>query len=150
MLALLVVALMQAATLPVSAEAVPLGVRLAQISGIAVMAPMLIEKDLTELAREDGSLTDAEQRRLIEIGRAQGRAGLDKLAQALGREYAQRLSMEDLRQLVSQSESSAAVRWRAVAPIVIMEAMKELGSIDLKKGIASAFCRETGKLCDRK
>ncbi len=80
----------------------------------------------------------------------QSRAGFDKLAQALGREYAKRLSVKDRRELAAQNESPAAVRWRAVMPTVLIEAMNELGSIDHKKDTAALFCRDTNKLCDRK
>jgi hypothetical protein len=37
-------------------EAEALGVRLARTSGIATIAPMMVQKDLTELAKEDPSL----------------------------------------------------------------------------------------------
>jgi hypothetical protein len=137
-------------TAPASpSEAQQLGVRLARTSGLAAIAPLLIEKDLADLAREDASLSVAERERLLSMGRNEARAGLEMLMQAIGSGYAQRLSIEDLRVLVAHGESHAASRWRAVEPAVIAGAMSALGEMDLKKSVSAAFCRDTGKLCDR-
>ena len=144
------VALLQVAAPPPSDEAVALGVRLARTGGLAAVAPALIEKDLAELAGEDPSLTNAERTQLLEVGRKTAREGLDRLIQALGAGYAQRLSIEDLRLLVAHGESPAAARWRAAEPAAVAEAMATLGALDLKSDAAAAFCRTSGKLCDRK
>jgi hypothetical protein len=133
----------------ISNEAENLGRRLAATSGIATMAPLLIEKDLEELSKEAPILTPAEKRRLLELGHEEGRRGVDRLISALGHAYASRLSVSDLRVLVAQNEGEAAVRRRALEPSAIMETMRVLGQIDLKKNVAAAFCNETGKLCHR-
>ncbi len=109
-----------------SAEAMALGTRLARAGLLAAIAPALIERDISELAAED------------------------RVIAALGREYAARLSVEDLRALVAFHESPAAGRLRAAEPQVLVAAMSQLGTIDVKKDIAAAFCRETRKLCDRR
>jgi len=144
---LIMLAAQMAAAPPVEAEL--LGRRLAAKSGIATIAPLMIEKDLTELAGEAPDLSPAERARLLAIGRAEGQAGLGRLVAALGHAYAQRLSVADLRVLVAQSESPAAARRRAAEPEAIMATMRALGELDLKKNVAAAFCRETGKLCER-
>ncbi len=97
----------------------------------------------------DNSLFECLKAKLIALGRAQGEAGLTKLMTALGTEYAERLSLDDLQSLVAQAESPAARRRRAVEPAVMIEAMKALGTIDLKKNTAQEFCLQTGKLCQR-
>lgn len=127
-----------------------LGLRLARTGPLAAMAPALIEKDLAELAQEDASLTAAQRQRLMEIGKAEGQRGLDRVFAAIGREYAARLSEDDLRQLVAFNESESAKRWRAAEPAVVMGAMQTLGQLDFKKAVAAEFCRDSGKLCGRK
>jgi len=145
----LLMALLQAAMPAVAPEAQELGIRLARTSGLAAVAPALIEKDLAELLSEDASVTAAERERLMRIGREEARAGLERAMQAIGLGYAKRLSVEDLRLLVATAETPAAARWRAAEPFVIAEALSRLGSMDLKKNMAAALCREAGKLCGR-
>lgn len=147
MLTILVALALEAAA--PSAEAVDLGRRLAATGTLATLAPMLIEKDLGELAKES-PLTPAEQARLIEIGRGQGKAAIDRMVGAFGQAYAAKLSIEDLHELVAHAESPSERRLRAIQPAAIAEAMKTLGEIDIKTVSAAAFCKETGKLCNRK
>lgn len=142
--------LAQAAASTISPEAQDLGVRLAKTSGLAAMAPALIEKDLTDLANENPALSAEERQRLMSLGRAEAQVGLEKIMKAIGSGYARRLSVSDLQVLVAHGESPSAARWRIAEPLVIAEAMGALGSMDLKKKVAAAFCRQTGKLCDRK
>ena len=146
MLILLPILLQAAAPSP---EALDLGVRLARTGGLAALAPTLIEKDLTELAA-DKSLSEAERARLFTVGRREANEGLDKIMRAMGAAYARRLSVEDLRALVAHGESPTAARQRAAEPAVIMESMSAMGSMDLKKNVAAAFCKDSGKLCERK
>ena len=146
----LLLMLLQASTPAIPSEAQQLGVRLARTSGLAALAPALIEKDLAELAREDASLSAAERERLLSVGRAEAQTGLEKVMQAIGSGYARHLSIGDLKVLVAYGESPAAVRWRSAEPSVIAEAMSTLGKMDLKKKVAAEFCRSSGKLCGRK
>ena len=148
MIALLLAAALQAASPAPEAEA--LGRRLARTGTMATLVPMLVEKDLAELAGEDASLTPAERAGLLAIGRAEGRRNLDRLIAALGHAYAKRLSIADLKLLVAQSEMPATARLRTAQPAVIAEAMGTVGAIDLKALTAAEFCRQTGKMCDRK
>lgn len=146
----LLLMLLQASAPAASSEADQLGVRLARTSGLAAIAPALIEKDLAELTREDASLGTEEKERLLGIGRAEAQIGLERVMQAIGSRYARRLSLEDLRVLVAHGESPAAARWRAAEPFVVTEAMSSLGEMDLKRKVAAEFCRTSGKLCSRK
>jgi hypothetical protein len=145
----LILILAQAAASTMSPEAQDLGVRLARTSGLAAVAPALIEKDLNELANEYPALSTRERQRLMALGRTEADVELTKILAAIGSGYARRLSVDDLRVLVAHGESPAAARWRAAEPLVIAEAMGTLGSMDLKKNVAAAFCREAHKLCDR-
>ena len=97
-------------------EAEALGIRLARTSGIATIAPMMVQKDLAELANEDPSLSSVQRERLRQIGNAEGRAGIELVVAALGASYAKRLSLRDLRALVKQNESPEAGRRRAAEP----------------------------------
>jgi hypothetical protein len=146
----LLLILAQAAASSIPPEAHDLGLRLARTSGLAAIAPALIEKDLAELAKEEPALTPAERQQLMTLGRAEARAGLEKIMQAIGSGYARHLSVEDLRILVAHGESPAADRWRKVEPVVVAGAVGALESMDLKKNVAAEFCREARKLCSRK
>jgi hypothetical protein len=88
----------------------PEAVRLARTTGLAAIAPALVEKDLTELANEYPALSTGERQRLMTIGRTEAQAGLSKVMAAIGSGYARRLSVEDLRVLDAHGESPAAAR----------------------------------------
>jgi len=130
-------------------EAQALGKRLAAAGTLATIAPLLIERDVADLAKEATTLTPTETARLKAIGQAEGRKGIDRLTAAMGAAYAERLSVDELRTLVAQAESPAAAKRRAIEPAVLMAAMQSAGEIDVKKDVAAAFCKETGKLCKR-
>lgn len=149
MLALAILVLIQAGPV-VSPEAEKLGRRLAATSGIVALAPMLIEKDIQELSKELSTATPQDRQRLSSLGHEQGRQGLERLTVALGHAYASRLSVPDLQILVVQNESLPAVRRRSAEPGAMLQAMQALGKMDMKKDVADAFCKQTGKLCRRK
>ena len=146
---MLVLLLLAAASTAPASEAEELGLRLARTSGIVTIAPMLIQKDLADLAAEEPSLSPEQRRRLFEIGNEEGKAGIERLVGVLGAAYAKRLSVQDLRILVEQNESVEAARRRAAEPSVMIEAITALGSMDLKKATAARMCKDSGKLCAR-
>ena len=146
---MLILMALAAMTMSPGREAEALGIRLARTSGIATIAPMMVQKDLAELSKEDPSLSSAQRERLRQIGSAEGQAGIELVVAALGASYAKHLSLRDLRALVRQNESAEAVRRRAAEPSVIMEAMTNVGSMDFKKISAARMCKESGKLCAR-
>jgi hypothetical protein len=148
MLATLVLVAMQTAA--PSTEAQDLGRRLAARGTLATLAPMLIEKDTAELATEAGTLTDTQKAKLQALSRDLGAKGVERIVAAIGSAYATKLSLDDLRTLVAQAEHPAAARRRAVEVPALVEAMTAIGQIDFKKDLAAAFCKETGKLCDRR
>lgn len=130
-----------------SEEAKALGLRLARTSGIVTIAPMLVQKDLSEIAESNPTLSSIERKRLMQIGTEEGKAGIERIAAALGTAYARHLSVRDLKILVNQNESPEAVRRRTAEPTAIVEAMAALGSMDFKKATAARMCQETKKLC---
>ncbi len=144
----ILLALAVAASSP-SPEAAALGIRLARTSGIVTIAPMMIEKDLDDLSKEDASLTPDQRQHLLEIGHEEEKAAIERLSAALGAAYAKRLSLADLRVLVTQNESAEAVRRRAADPSVIVETMTVVGPLDFKKMTAARMCKERGKFCAR-
>ncbi|GBH32968.1 hypothetical protein [Sphingobium xenophagum] len=152
MFTILLAALLQSVApgAPPSGEAETLGRRLAASSALASMIPMLVEKDLAELAAEAPDLSDSEKQALLTIGRAQAAQAVDKLLATMGHAYAERLSIPDMRALIAANDRPETKRFRAAQPAVKMEAMRTMGEVDLKKSTAAAFCKQTKKLCDRK
>lgn len=141
--------LQAAASAAAPPEAIDLGRRLAASGTLASLLPLIVEKDLTDLAAEDPAMTVADREALFTLGRAQADAGRARLLDAMGAVYARELPVADLRHLVAAAEDPAAQRMRALQPRLMMETMATLGPIDLKKDVAAAFCRERGRLCDR-
>lgn len=146
---MLVLLVLAATSMPPSSEAQALGMRLARTNGIVTIAPIMVQKDLVDLENEDPSLSPEQRKRLFEIGNEEGKAGIERVVGALGAAYAKYLSVHDLRILVKQNESAEAARRRAAEPSVIIEAMRTLGSMDLKKVTAARMCKESAKLCAR-
>ena len=150
LMAVWLVAPLTQAALPTAApmtEAQSLGRRLAAAGSLATIIPLIVEKDLGELADEDPTLKPTERDQLLAIGHAQAQAGMQRLTDALGDSYARHLSIDDLRTLVVQNESAAARHWRAIEPAAIADAVQAVGQMDLKKDTAALFCTRTGKLC---
>ena len=83
MLALILAALLQTVPTP---EAEALGRRLAASGPLTAILPMVVEKDLAELAAERPDLSSAEKAQLLEIGRTEAKANLERLIAAMGRE----------------------------------------------------------------
>ena len=76
MFTILLAALLQSVApgAPPSGEAETLGRRLAASSALASMIPMLVEKDLAELAAEAPDLSDSEKQALLTIGYGETRS----------------------------------------------------------------------------
>lgn len=73
-----------AGLMPPSDEANALGFRLARTSGIVTIAPMMVQKDVDDLSKEDLSLSRYQRERLTQIGKDEGTKGINRLAAALG------------------------------------------------------------------
>ena len=139
-------ALMMAAAEP-SPEALALGKEMAQAGMLATLLPIL-EADSTEkLFAEFPELGEAEKQKLREVAHRTYLEGRDRLLEADGRGYAEQLSVEDLRALVAFSRTDAAKHYRDAVPRIAASTMAAAGSMDFKKDVVEAYCKETGKLC---
>ncbi|RYD57234.1 MAG: DUF2059 domain-containing protein [Sphingomonadales bacterium] len=128
-------------------EALALGKRLAETGTLAALLPIIMAKETEELLAEHSELGDADKATLRAIATEQGKAGVDRLMTATGRAYADKLSVEDLRVLVTFNEGEAGRKWREATPGVIVSAMGEVGQLDFKGDTRKAFCAKTGKGC---
>ena len=140
-------ALAQAATAVPSAEALDLGTRLARAGSIMSLLPLVAQKDTEEMVAAHPELTAAEKEKLRAAAATTLQAGMTRIATAFGTAYAKRLDVAQLRALVAQAESPEQQRLRAVQPQVMAEALGAIGTMDFKKDVTAAFCRDTGKLC---
>ena len=142
----MIIAMLLLATSP-SAEAQALGTRLARTGTLAALLPLMAAKETEELVAQHKELSQAEQGQLRATAQEVATAGAERLFAAEGNAYAANLSVEDLRALVTHSESGAAARMRTAMPKVIAQTMQSAGSIDFKKETLAAFCQRTGKGC---
>lgn len=149
MLGLTIWMAMAAAQAPAEPEAQALGRRLSEAGLVGSLLPMMTAKETDEMVAARPELNAAEQARLRAIAAATARAGTARLMKAEGDAYAARLSVEELKTLVAFHESPAARRQRAVMPQVIAATVRTVGSIDFKGETLAAFCKETGKACEK-
>ncbi|MDF7777627.1 DUF2059 domain-containing protein [Sphingomonas sp. AOB5] len=129
-------------------EAEALGKRLAEASSLAALLPAVAAKEREEMLAEHPEWTDADKAAFRETADAVAARGMDRLTTAMGKAYATRLSLDDLRALVAFNETPAAKRMRAVAPAVMIETAGALDGMDYKGETRRAFCTRTGKLCE--
>jgi hypothetical protein len=130
-----------------SQEALALGKEMAETGMLATLLPIL-EADSTEkLVADFPELSDAEKQKLREVAHRTYLEGRGRLLQADGRAYAEQLSVDDLRALVAFSHTEAAKHYRDAMPKIAASTMAAAGSMDFKKDVAAAYCKETGKLC---
>lgn len=143
---LLALALLAAPAADPTPEALALGVRLAETGSIAALLPTIVAKEREELVGEHPDWSDADKAALRTTADAVATTGIRRLMDAIGRAYAEKLSIDDLRALVAFNESPAAQRWRAATPAVMGEALAG-SKFDFKADVRAAFCKQTGKGC---
>jgi hypothetical protein len=136
-----------AATAQPSPEALQLGQQLARVGTLSALLPALKESELEEIIKDHPELTQSDQDALRNVAIVVYATGRDRLFSGLGRAYAERLSIADLRAILAFQSSPAGKRYREATPAVIAETMKSVGKVDFKADVLSAFCKETGKLC---
>jgi hypothetical protein len=127
-------------------EALALGRRLAESGTLAALLPIKVRQETEELVAEHPDYSDADKAALRAVAAEQARAGTEVLLAATGRSYAETLSIDDLRVLVTFNDSAAAKRWREATPAAIAAAMGA-GEFDFKGDTRKAFCARTGKGC---
>ncbi|HEX2804512.1 MAG TPA: DUF2059 domain-containing protein, partial [Sphingomicrobium sp.] len=142
-------ALALATAAPPSAEAQTLGRKLAEMGSLAALLPLMKEKETQELLQEDPALSTEEQAQLKLVAERVYQSGYERLMRATGEAYAQRLSIGELRSLVSFFGSSAAAKYREATPAVIADTMKAVGELDFKGDVRKDFCAQTKRLCPK-
>ena len=139
-------ALMMAVAEP-TPEALALGREAAQSGILATLLPIL-EADTTEkLVAEYPELSGSDRQKLREVAHRTYQAGRERLLEADGRAYAEQLSVEDLKAIVAFSRTDAAKHYRDAMPRIAASTMSAAGTMDFKKDVVAAYCKETGKLC---
>jgi len=132
-----------------TAGALALGRRLAETGTLATLLPLKTVQERGELVAEHPDWSEADKAALRQEADAEAKAGIDRLMDAMGRGYAEKLSIEDLKALVAFNESPVAKRARDATPGALAAAMSSLGNFDYKGNVRAAFCRKTGKGCDK-
>lgn len=130
-----------------SAEAIALGREIAESGTLAALLPLVAQRDVEELIAANPTLTPDEQTRLRAIGTRVFTAGMDRVMSANGRAFAERLSLEQLRAIAAFNRTPEAQALRAATPAAMIATIQAIGSVDLKKDIQEAFCREANRLC---
>ena len=135
-----------AASVP-SAQAERLGRQLADAGMLAALLPLMKAKEIDELVREAKALSATDKARLRATAERTFDAGRERLLNATGHAYAERLSIADLKLLVAFHRSATAKRAQAALPEVIASSMQSVGQMDFKGDVRKAFCAKSGKLC---
>ncbi len=140
-----------AATAPVppppTAEAIALGKQLASIGTLATLAPMKMSAEIEEIIAANPDLTDADKAAFRKSAKTTSNRLQAKVIEAEGTAYAQSLSLVDLRTLVAFSATGAAKRQRAAMPVIVLQTVRGIGTVDFKAEAARDFCTVSGKLC---
>ena len=142
----MILALALAAATP-SAEALRLGRELAEAGTLAALLPLIQQKETEDMVAAHPELSEPDKETLRATANRIYETGRDKLLSATGRAYAERLITADLRRLVAFNRTGTAKRYREATPAVIAATMQAVGTMDFKKDVRAAFCKETGKLC---
>jgi hypothetical protein len=141
---LMAVLMMVAAAGP---EAERLGREIAASGTLGTILPIMKEQQIAELIAANPTLSTAEQTILRSVAEKQFATGRDRIFAAEGHQYAQTLSLTDLRAIAAYQRSPAAARMRAALPKVIARTMQAMDGMDFKGDVTKAMCAATGKLC---
>lgn len=132
-----------------SAEAIRLGNEIARHGTLAALLPLKEQQDIAELLAEDKGLSAAEQAQVRATVKRLYAEGEERLFNATGRAYAERLSLADLRRVAAFYRTGAAKRFQDAVPAAIIATMQSVGEVDIKKDARLATCKDTGKLCGK-
>jgi hypothetical protein len=132
-----------------SSEALRLGRELADHGTLAALLPLLKAKEIAELVADHKQLSPADQAQLRETAEKVFNKGRDRILSATGQAYAKQLSVGDLRKLVAFYRTPAAARFQAALPKVIGDTAVNMGTMDFKSDVITAYCKDTGKLCGK-
>ena len=147
---MLIALLMMAAapTAAPTAESVRLGREIAATGTLGSMLPLMKEQQIGDMLAAHPELSPADQARLKAIAERQFSAGQEKVLNAEGRNFADSLSIDDLRAVAAYQRSAAATRMRAALPKIIAGTMQSMQGLDVKGDVGKAMCAETKKMCE--
>ena len=142
----------QTATVPAplptpSADAMEAARTISRNSVIVSLVPLQTKAEIEKMIVDNPGLSDTEKERLRTIGQREADAMMARFVEADAAAHAARLSVEDLRAIAAYESSPAAARRRTAMPAIIEATMARLGDADFGKAVRTAFCAETGKLC---
>lgn len=129
-------------------EALALGRRLAETGTFATLIPGVVADEREKLVARFPELSDADKALLRATADETSKVQVDRLMDAIGRGYAEKLSLEDLRALVAFNDSPAAQHLRVATPQAMMRAMNSVGDPNFQENARKAFCAKTGKACE--
>ena len=146
---MVIILFLAAAVAQPSTEALRLGRQIAESGTLATLLPLIEEKETEELVASHPELAEKDKSRLRGTARRVYEAGRQRLMQAEAQSYARQLSIEDLRAIASFQRSRAGQRYRSAIPQVIASTIQQIGKMDFKADVLAAYCKDTGKLCDK-
>lgn len=124
-----------------------LGLELAKLGSIASMLPAIELEQTDQLLDEHPELGTRERLALRRIAHRVAVQGMDRLIEAEGRGYAERMSLEDLRAAVTFAKSPAGRRMHAAEPAIARTTLLAMRGYDYKREVMAGLCSETGKGC---
>jgi hypothetical protein len=130
-------------------EALRLGEQLARVGTLSTLLPAMKDGEVQGLIKDHPELSESDREALLNIADVVYATGRDRLFAATARAYAEHLIIEDLKAVLAFQSTRAAQRYREATPEVIAETMKNVGKLDFKGDVLAAYCKETGKLCDK-
>lgn len=148
---LLLLALQLAAQQPPSPEAMSLGRKLVEQSGVLEALDSLQAEELAELKAEPeaSALTNQQREALNAIGERISAQTRERVLLGVATTYAKNLSIEDLKALVAAGNRPEAIRFRALRPRALMMAALMVGPVSFKRQTAAEYCNETKLMCNR-
>jgi hypothetical protein len=145
---MILMALMLAGAEP-TVEAMALGRELAEQGTLTGLLTLLEAKETDDLVKEHPELSIADQATLRRVARQTFQAGFARVMNETAKGYVDRLTIEELRALVSFNRTPAAVKYRTISPAVIAQTMATIGPMNFKGDVVTNYCQQTGKLCGR-
>jgi hypothetical protein len=132
-----------------SAEALQLGRQVAEVGALASFVELVQAKETDELVEAHPELSERDRATLRATAHRVYLSGRERLMDATGRAYAERLGIDDLRAIVAFQRSPVGQNYRAAIPAAIAATVETVGEMDFKGDVLAAYCKGTGKLCSK-
>jgi len=124
-----------------------LGLELAQLGSIASMLPAVELEQTDQLLDEHPELGARERLALRRIAHRIAIDAMERLIEAEGRGYAERMSPGDLRAALAFAKSPAGRRMHAAEPAIARTTLLAMRGYNYKREVMTALCTETGRGC---